>query len=362
MVARDVGHFQGAKFGDFTLKLESGESLGHLPELHVGETRGEEDIVGVGREARPVDSLGVGLGPEDDALRLPVPDSDSEVGGTTQGDHLLTSVGELNVSVPRLSTLRQHSVKLQRWVLVDVDVWRDTFLGNSEELAAWVHGNRADSIAVLSVERFKFLRLHVVRLVLVSSDEDDFVRRQEVNVVTLHRRDTVDAVEREVTLRDLSIRQLLRPETVRVVLVVFLSFDDGSFVLDFTGRGGRLFSWLFLGGFLRSSFLGGLLGAIFINRGGLCLRLFFWLGSFSFSGLFLATFVSFSILLGGGFLGCCGFLLGGRLLSRGFLSWCLLIDRLLFLFTHLMGARCLRKKQGFAKIQIILFKPGRLLN
>ena len=37
VVARDIRHFEGTKLSNFTLKLETGEGLCHLPELHMGE-------------------------------------------------------------------------------------------------------------------------------------------------------------------------------------------------------------------------------------------------------------------------------------------------------------------------------------
>lgn len=37
VVARDIGHFEGTKLGDFALKLETCESLCHFPELDMSE-------------------------------------------------------------------------------------------------------------------------------------------------------------------------------------------------------------------------------------------------------------------------------------------------------------------------------------
>ena len=90
------------------------------------------------------------------------------------------------MSVAHLSALLQDSVQPHAGVLVDVDVGEVTLLSDGEVLLIGVDGNGADTIAVLTVERYKSLRLQVVGLVLVTSDEDDFLRGQEMNIVTLH--------------------------------------------------------------------------------------------------------------------------------------------------------------------------------
>ena len=59
-------------------------------------------------------------------------------------------------------------------------------------------GDRSNTVAVFSMERYKFLSLDIVCLVLVSCHENDFVTREEVDVVTLHRWNAENAVKGKV--------------------------------------------------------------------------------------------------------------------------------------------------------------------
>jgi len=48
------------------------------------------------------------------------------------------------------------------------------------------------------MERYKFLSLDIVCLVLVTCHENNFVTREEVDVVTLHRWNAINAMEGKV--------------------------------------------------------------------------------------------------------------------------------------------------------------------
>jgi hypothetical protein len=90
------------------------------------------------------------------------------------------------MGVSRLGSLLQDSVQFERWVLVDIDIRKVTFLSDSKMLLIGVYSDGTYAISVLTVERRILLCLQIVGLILVSSDEDDRRGRQEVNVVTLH--------------------------------------------------------------------------------------------------------------------------------------------------------------------------------
>lgn len=103
------------------------------------------------------------------------------------------------MGVSRLSSPLQDSVQFERGILVDVDIWEFTFLSDSEMLLFRMHSDRTNAISVLTVERRILLCLQIVGQILVSGDEDYRRWRQEMNVVTLHRRHAQHGVEREVT-------------------------------------------------------------------------------------------------------------------------------------------------------------------
>ena len=131
--------------------------------------------------------------------------------------------------VPCLSSFLQDSIQFERGILVDVDVGEVTFLSNGEMLSARVHRDRTHAIAILAMECRILLRLQVVSLILVTTDKDDGCRGQEVDIVTLHGRQTQNSVECEVTLGDYSIRQGLGHVTVGVKFVdSFLICLSGS--------------------------------------------------------------------------------------------------------------------------------------
>ena len=103
------------------------------------------------------------------------------------------------MSIALLRALLQDAVQLKVGVAVDVDVGLDTLLSNSKMRLLGVNSDGADTIPVLAVEGYLLLCLEVVGLVLVTTDEDDDVGRQEVDVVALHRGDTENTMEGEVT-------------------------------------------------------------------------------------------------------------------------------------------------------------------
>ncbi len=90
------------------------------------------------------------------------------------------------MGISSLSASLENPGQLQARILIDVDVGVFTFLGNGEVFTVGMHGDRADTISVSAVKSGLLLGLQVVRLVLVSCDEDDFLGGQEVQVVTLH--------------------------------------------------------------------------------------------------------------------------------------------------------------------------------
>ena len=69
-----------SELSNLSLKLETGEGLGHVPEANVARTRSREasGILLLG-EGHLVNVLSEGLGVEGDPLLLPVPDGKKEV-------------------------------------------------------------------------------------------------------------------------------------------------------------------------------------------------------------------------------------------------------------------------------------------
>ena len=200
----------------------------------MSEATREEDVVRVGRETRTVHLLRVGLSFEDDALSQPVPHGDCEVGEATQGDKFVARGRVLDVGVAGFSAALEHAVELQSGILVDVNVRVISFLSHCEVLAIWVHSNGANAIPVLTMEGAVLLSLQVVGLVLVASHENDLVWVQKVDVVTLHRGHAQDSVEREVTLGDLGVDQLLGLVVLRVELIdgLLVGASGHFFVVD----------------------------------------------------------------------------------------------------------------------------------
>ena len=118
-----------------------------------------------------------------------------------------------------LSAISHHSVELQAWVLVNVDIGRAAFLSHCEVFARGVHSNGAYTVRVLAREDPLLVSINIVYLIGVTSHVDDNVVVQVVQVEALEGGNTVAAKELSISLGNRRVSNRLFLVVLRVVLV-----------------------------------------------------------------------------------------------------------------------------------------------
>ena len=233
----DIGEVDVAKPADVSLKLETREGAGHLPEPNVTSTRRVEVPWERGRERNVVNLLRERLAAEHDALLVPVPDGDHEVGVVADSGELGAVRAKPAARINLLGAAAQDAHQTQRRVLVHVHVGVCALLSHREVFPGGVHHDHANTTPVDTRQVGLLLGFQVEDLGHVADGEDDHVVCEVRQVITL---DGLEA-ERVVHLDNGSIQLIgplgLSPVVVSLVILGSLRLGIlGTHVLELLGH------------------------------------------------------------------------------------------------------------------------------